>query len=84
MQQALQLDIPTLPQLPKKNPAEFMLPQALEGFAGAALRRGRAHHRSIAPSGKSIADVRRAHGPQSVVMSFLVTTVLLRRWNRRQ
>jgi hypothetical protein len=34
MQQALQLDIPTLPQLPKKDTSEFMLPQALEGFPG--------------------------------------------------
>jgi hypothetical protein len=34
MQQALQFDIPTLPQLPKRNAAEFMLPQAIEGFPG--------------------------------------------------
>src|SRR3954452_1747003 len=34
LQQALRLDIPTLPQLPREDPAEFMLPQALEGLPG--------------------------------------------------
>lgn len=34
LQQQLQLDIPTLPQLPRMSPAEFMLAQALEGLPG--------------------------------------------------
>lgn len=34
LQHALQLDLPTLPQLPRADPAEFMLPQALEGLPG--------------------------------------------------
>jgi hypothetical protein len=34
LQQALQLDIPYLPQLPVRDPAEFMVPQALAGFPG--------------------------------------------------
>jgi hypothetical protein len=34
LQQAFRLDIPFLPQLPGANPAELMLPQALEGMPG--------------------------------------------------
>ncbi len=34
MQVGLSLDVPTLPQLPRGEPAEFMLPQALEGLPG--------------------------------------------------
>jgi hypothetical protein len=34
MQQALAQDIPYLPQLPRKDPAEYMIPQALEGLPG--------------------------------------------------
>lgn len=34
MQQALTLDVPTLPQLPRANSAEFMVPEALEGLPG--------------------------------------------------
>jgi hypothetical protein len=34
LQLALQLDVPTLPQLPRADPAEFMLPEALEGLPG--------------------------------------------------
>lgn len=34
VQFALQLDIPTLPQLPRTDPSEYMLPQALDGFPG--------------------------------------------------
>src|SRR5690242_246857 len=36
LQLALQVDIPYLPQLPTGNPAEFMIPQALEGLPGLA------------------------------------------------
>jgi hypothetical protein len=32
MQAALRLDIPYLPQLPRRDPAEMMIPQALEGL----------------------------------------------------
>jgi hypothetical protein len=34
LQQALQIDIPYLPQLPLRDPAEFMVPQALAGLPG--------------------------------------------------
>jgi hypothetical protein len=34
LQQALLLDIPAAPQLPRRDPAEFMVPQALEGLPG--------------------------------------------------
>lgn len=34
LQHALTFDIPTLPQLPRGAPAEFMLPEALEGLPG--------------------------------------------------
>jgi methionine synthase II (cobalamin-independent) len=34
LQQAFAVDIPFLPQLPSANPAELMLPQALEGLPG--------------------------------------------------
>jgi hypothetical protein len=34
LQQAFQVDIPFLPQLPATNNAELMIPQALEGFPG--------------------------------------------------
>ena len=34
LQLALRVDIPYLPQLPMKDPAELMLPQALEGLPG--------------------------------------------------
>lgn len=34
LQVAFQLDIPTLPQLPRTGAAEFMLPQALDGLPG--------------------------------------------------
>lgn len=34
MQQAFMLDVPTLPQLPRTDPAEYMLPQALEKLPG--------------------------------------------------
>lgn len=34
MQQALSLDVLTLPQLPRCAPSEFMLPQALDGLPG--------------------------------------------------
>ena len=35
MQQSLQMDVPFLPTLPMADAAEFMLPQAIEGFPGA-------------------------------------------------
>jgi hypothetical protein len=34
VQQAFQVDIPYLPQLPRDRPAEFMVPQALDGLPG--------------------------------------------------
>ncbi len=34
LQMALQQDVPYLPQLPRENPAELMIPSALEGVAG--------------------------------------------------
>jgi hypothetical protein len=34
IQQAFSLDIPYLPQLPRRDPAEFMIPQALDGLPG--------------------------------------------------
>jgi hypothetical protein len=34
LQQALQLDIPAAPQLPQRDSAEYMVPQALEGLHG--------------------------------------------------
>jgi hypothetical protein len=37
MQQALRLDIPTLPQLPRTDAGEYMLPQALDAFPGLAF-----------------------------------------------
>ncbi|MDQ3265101.1 MAG: hypothetical protein M3Y59_15820 [Myxococcota bacterium] len=37
LQLALQVDIPYLPQLPSQNPAELMIPAALEGFPGAVF-----------------------------------------------
>ena len=39
MQQALALDVPTLPQLPREDPAEFMLPEALAGLPGLSFDR---------------------------------------------
>ncbi len=37
MQQSLSVDIPYLPQLPRKDPAELMIPQALEGLPGVSI-----------------------------------------------
>jgi hypothetical protein len=37
LQLALQVDIPYLPQLPTGNPAEFMIPSALEGLPGLTI-----------------------------------------------
>lgn len=37
LQQALQMDIPFLPQLPTETPLELMIPAALEGFPGAVF-----------------------------------------------
>ncbi|MFL5318603.1 MAG: hypothetical protein ACJ790_03035 [Myxococcaceae bacterium] len=34
LQMALQVDIPFLPQLPRQDPAEFMIPAALDGLPG--------------------------------------------------
>jgi hypothetical protein len=34
LQQALLLDVPAAPQLPRRDPAEFMVPQALDGLPG--------------------------------------------------
>ncbi|MFL5436966.1 MAG: hypothetical protein ACJ784_20825 [Myxococcales bacterium] len=34
LQQALLLDIPAAPQLPRRDPAEYMVPQALDGLPG--------------------------------------------------
>lgn len=34
MQQAMRVDVPALPQLPRCGPSELMLPQALEGLPG--------------------------------------------------
>ena len=34
LQQALLLDVPAAPQLPQRDPAEYMVPQALEGLPG--------------------------------------------------
>src|SRR6267154_2897351 len=34
LQQALLLDIPAAPQLPRRDPVEYMVPQALEGLHG--------------------------------------------------
>lgn len=39
LQQAFLLDIPYLPQLPLRDPAEFMVPQALDGMPGLAADR---------------------------------------------
>lgn len=37
LQMALQHDVPFLPQLPKVDPAELMIPAALDGFPGASF-----------------------------------------------
>src|SRR5712691_5031115 len=34
LQQALILDVPAAPQLPRRDPAEYMVPQALDGLPG--------------------------------------------------
>ncbi|MFL5413102.1 MAG: hypothetical protein ACJ79D_17170, partial [Myxococcales bacterium] len=34
LQQALLLDVPAAPQLPRRDPAEYMVPQALDGLPG--------------------------------------------------
>jgi len=34
LQQAFQVDVPYLPQLPRNRSAEFMIPQALDGLPG--------------------------------------------------
>jgi len=37
IQRTLTVDVPALPQLPKSDPAEFMIPQALNGLPGASF-----------------------------------------------
>ena len=56
LQQALLLDIPAAPQLPGRDPGEYMVPQALEGLPG--LRFDDLRHTIItAPSRNRMSDV---------------------------